>query len=162
MAAQDLDKPGWRATKVEGGMSDYDSDILVWSERQGALLRRRAAGELVNDRELDWPNIAEEIESVGRSQLSAVRSYIIQALAHELKAEAWPNSQAVPGWRSEAVRFRQEAAEAFAPSMRQHIDMAKLYALARRRLPAMIDGQAPSPVPQTCPVTLDELLAMGD
>ena len=45
-------------------MSD---DILLWSERQAELLRRRAAGELVNDAELDWPNIAEEIEDVGRS-----------------------------------------------------------------------------------------------
>jgi hypothetical protein len=44
-------------------MSDYDTDILLWSERQGELRRRRAAGELVNDAELDWPNIADEIES---------------------------------------------------------------------------------------------------
>ncbi len=138
-------------------MSDYETDILVRSEQQGELLRRRAAGELVNDRALDWPNIAEEVESAGRSQLSAVRSFIIQALAHDFAAEAWPSSQAVPGWRAEAVRFRQEAAEAFAPSMRQHIDMAKLYALAVRRLPATIDGQAPLPVPTTCPVSLDEL-----
>ena len=55
-------------------MSDYDSDILIWSERQADLLRRRAAGELVNDAALDWPNIAEEIEDVGRSQLNAVES----------------------------------------------------------------------------------------
>jgi hypothetical protein len=48
-----------RATKAGGGMSEYDSDILVWNERQGALLHRRAAGEFVNDQELDWPNIAE-------------------------------------------------------------------------------------------------------
>jgi hypothetical protein len=47
-------------------MSDlYHTDILEWSERQGALLRRIAAGERVNDTDLDWPNIAEEIESVG-------------------------------------------------------------------------------------------------
>ena len=46
-------------------MSDYDTDILTWSERQATLLRRRAAGELVNDAEIDWPNVAEEIESVG-------------------------------------------------------------------------------------------------
>src|SRR5690348_4666817 len=42
-------------------MSDYDTDILTWSERQAALLRRRAAGELINDADLDWLNIAEEI-----------------------------------------------------------------------------------------------------
>lgn len=47
-------------------MSDlYEKDILIWSENQANLLRRRAAGELVNDAELDWSNIAEEIESVG-------------------------------------------------------------------------------------------------
>jgi hypothetical protein len=28
-------------------MSDYDTDILIWSERQAELLRRRAAGELI-------------------------------------------------------------------------------------------------------------------
>jgi hypothetical protein len=32
-------------------MSDlYDTDIALWSERQAALLRRRATGQLVNDR----------------------------------------------------------------------------------------------------------------
>jgi hypothetical protein len=28
-------------------MTDYDTDVLLWSERQGELLRRRAAGKLV-------------------------------------------------------------------------------------------------------------------
>ena len=74
-------------------MSDlYDDDILLWSERQAKLLRRRAAGELVNDAELDWPNIAEEIEDVGRSRVPAVASHLILALLHDLKAEAWPRS----------------------------------------------------------------------
>jgi hypothetical protein len=79
---------------------------------------------------------------VGRGQLSAVRSCITQALAHDLKAAAWSPSQATPGWRAEPIRFRQEPAEAFAPSMRQQIDMAKLHALAVRRLPETIDGQS--------------------
>jgi hypothetical protein len=30
-------------------MGDYDADVLAWAEQQGALLRRRAAGERVND-----------------------------------------------------------------------------------------------------------------
>jgi len=44
-------------------MSDYDTDIALWSEHQAALLRRRATGQLVNDAALDWPNIA-----VGRKE----------------------------------------------------------------------------------------------
>ena len=34
----------------------YDDDILLWSERQGDLLRRIAAGGPVNERP-DWVNI---------------------------------------------------------------------------------------------------------
>jgi hypothetical protein len=51
----------------EGGtMSDlYDTDIVEWSERQAALLRRLGRGERINSDELDWPHIAEEIEDVG-------------------------------------------------------------------------------------------------
>ena len=48
-------------------MSLYAADIALCANRQTGLLRRRAAGELVNDSELDWPRIAEEIESVGNS-----------------------------------------------------------------------------------------------
>ena len=71
-------------------MSDlYDEDILLWSERQAALLQRVAAGEALNERP-DWANIIEEVESVGREQLHAVESLLLQALAHMLKAEAWP------------------------------------------------------------------------
>ncbi len=65
-------------------MSEYDSDILIWSEHQAALLRRRAAGELINDAELDWPNIAEEIEDVGSSRLHAVESLLVQILRRVL------------------------------------------------------------------------------
>jgi hypothetical protein len=140
-------------------MSDYDSDILLWSERQGALLRRRAAGELVNEADLDWPNIAEEIESVGNEQLPAVTSLLVQALTHMLKAEAWPLSREVPHWQAEARRFRGDAADRFAPSMRQRIDLARLYRRALRAVPDTIDGQPPLPMTEVCPVTLDDLLS---
>ena len=63
-------------------MSDYDLDIYVWSRRQGALLRRLAAGERVNDADLDWPNIAEEIETVGRSERTAMASHIANDIEH--------------------------------------------------------------------------------
>src|SRR5215210_3215376 len=52
----------------------YDTDVFEWSQQQATLLRRRAAGELVNEAGLDWPNIAEEIESVGRSEVRAIGS----------------------------------------------------------------------------------------
>ena len=141
-------------------MSDsYEDDILRWSEQQAAQLRRHAAGDRANDVAPDWPNIIEEIESVGNEQLRAVTSLLIQALVHMLKAEAWPASRDVPHWRSEVRRFRIDAADRFSPSMRQRIDLARLYRRALRILPDSIDGQPPLPVSQLCPVTLDDLLA---
>jgi hypothetical protein len=138
-------------------MADYDSDILEWSERQAALLRRRAAGDLVNEAELDWPNIAEEIEDVGRSEQHAVESLLVQALRHMLKAEAWPQSRDAPGWRADAIDFRQQARRRFAPSMRPKIDVAGLYVDARRALPETMDGLPPLPIQSEIP-TLDDLL----
>ena len=136
----------------------YDTDITLWSERQAALLRRRAAGELINDADLDWSNIAEEIEDVGKNTLRACRSQLLQALLDMLKAEAWPLSDAVPHWRSEAMVARINAADAFAPSMRQNIDIADIYAKALRAMPETVDGVPPLPLPAECPVTLNELL----
>ncbi len=140
-------------------MSDlYDNDILLWSERQSDLLRRIAAGEPVNERP-DWANIIEEVESVGRSDLRAVESLLLQAFMHMLKAEAWPNSLSAPAWQSEALLFRAQARRAFSPSMRQRIDVGELFTDAVRALPKSMDGQPPQSVSQTCPMTLDELLA---
>ena len=71
-------------------MSDlYNRDIVTWSDQQAALLRRRV-GEQVNEAKLDWENIAEEIEGVGRGDLHAVMTWLTQAPRHDLKAEAWP------------------------------------------------------------------------
>lgn len=140
-------------------MSDlYEDDVLLWSEQQSELLRRRAAGELVNEAELDWPNIAEEIESVGRSELRACSSLLEQALLHMLKAHAWPLSRDAPGWRSDAILFRHQAADAFTPSMRQRLDIERIYRRAVSALPKTVDGQPPLAVPEACPATLDELL----
>jgi hypothetical protein len=142
----------------EAAMSDlYESDIVIWSERQAELLRRVAAGEPVNEAP-DWPNIIEEVESVGSEQRHAVESLLGQALRHMLKAEAWPLCRDAPSWRADAIDFRQQARRRFTPSMRQRIDVAALYADAMRALPESLDGLPPLPIQSEIP-TLDELLS---
>ena len=138
----------------------YEDDILEWSERQARLLRDLAAGRPGNEAP-DWANVIEEIESVGRSEFNAVQSLLVQALLHDLKCAAWPLASYVPHWQAEAQGFRDDAARSYSPSMRQRIDVAELYRQALRRMPKTIDGQPPLPVPDACPVTLDELLTLG-
>lgn len=140
-------------------MNEYDADILVRSEQQAALLRHRAASERVNEADLDWSNIAEEVESVGREQLHAVEALLLQALIQMLKAEAWPLSRDAPTWRSAAISFRAQATNRYAPPMRPRINLARIFRQACRAMPDTIDGQPPRPVAENCPVTLDELLS---
>ena len=135
----------------------YDIDVLEWSEHQARLLRQHAAGKPGNETP-DWANIIEEVESVGRSELSAVESLWTLAFLHDLKAEAWPLSRDVPHWRAEARLFRRQARRKFTPSMRTKIDVAGLYNDALAGLPESIDTQPPLPVPTAYPVTLDDLL----
>jgi hypothetical protein len=142
-------------------MSDtYDTDIALWSVHQAELLRRMGKGERVND-QVDWENVAEEIEDMGNNVVRGVASHLVQAILHDLKAEAWPLSREVSHWRAEARGHRDDAREAYAPSMkdRPELDMSKLYRRALRRMPDLIDDLPPLPVPDVCPVTLDEMLS---
>ncbi len=125
----------------------YERDILSWSQHQADLLRRLARGERVND--VDWEHVVEEIEDVGLSELHAVESFLDLMLVHLLKIHGWPNSPSVDHWRAEVGSFQKNATRRFAPSMRQRIDVAKLYADAREQLDgACYDGVSAQPARQ--------------
>jgi homoserine O-acetyltransferase len=114
-------------------MSHYDTDVYAWSERQGALPRRLAAGDCVTDAELDWPNIAEEIETVGRSERSALTGHISNVIEHLIKLEISSATDPRAGWKETILRGRSEAEELLrdGPSLRTSVGD-----LIARRLPA--------------------------
>jgi hypothetical protein len=130
----------------------YDRDILIWSESQADLLRRLGRGEGVNG--IDWAHVVEEIEVVGLSELHSVQSYLNLMLVHLLKIWLCPESPSLNHWRGEVVVGRR-----FAPSMRQRIDLAKLYDDAVEEIDAAgLRPASPRQWPATCPFTLDQLL----
>ena len=92
-------------------MNDYDTDTVGWSERQAALLRRRAAGELINEADLDWPNIAEEIESLGKREQQRLYNRVMTVLEHLIRLQASPSIDPRAGWRSTIVRSRVQIAK---------------------------------------------------
>ena len=135
----------------------YDRDIVLWSEQHADRLRRMAAGERVND--VDWVNLIEEVEAIGRSEQRAVESLLIHAMQHLLKIAAWPEHTAREHWRNEIAAFVANAQHAYTPSMRQRIDIDVLWLHARRAVQQMrMDGQPPGATPADCPYRLDDLL----
>ncbi len=138
----------------------YDADFVLWSEQQASLLRRLARGKKVND--VDWPNLVEEVDSLGRSAISAVRSLVQNALEHLLKAAAWPMAATVPKWLAEAETFLDAAEDDWTASMASRIDLATVYGKALKHVRKLQFEEGPAgPLPEACPVTLSELIG-GD
>jgi hypothetical protein len=104
-------------------MSAYDADVLAWSEQQAGLLRRRASGGLVNDNDLDWPHIAEEIESLGQSERYRLRSHIGTVIEHLIKLAASPANDPRNGWKTSVRNARRGIRHCLktSPSLRYEI-----------------------------------------
>ena len=139
----------------------YEVDALAWAETQASLLRRLVAGERVNEL-VDWANVIEEVNDVGLSELHSCESLLQQAMVYALKLHAWPNSHAVSHWRGEMGTFVDQVSLRLAPSMRQRIDLARLYTAAVKRVLTASDSSGIArAVPPECPFRFDTLLA-GD
>ena len=56
----------------------YDRDFFLWTQEQAAALRAVRKSNLP----LDWDNLAEEIESLGKSQRTELNSQVRRILRH--------------------------------------------------------------------------------
>jgi len=132
----------------------YDLDFFAWTEEQARLLR---AGELV---ELDALNLAEEIESVGRSDRREIRSRLIVLLAHLLKWHFQPDARSA-GWRA-TIREQRDQIELIledSPSLRPVVAEALGRAYRRARTAATEETNLPEATfPADCPFTPEQIL----
>ena len=96
------------------------STFWSWSENQAALLRRLASGERVNN-QIDWENVVEEIESVGRSERTALASRFRLIFEHLAKLQVSPAIAPRAGWRESIRQARAAVAELLeaSPSLRR-------------------------------------------
>ncbi len=82
----------------------YDRDYLAWTEVQAGALRARKGGENA----LDYDNLAEEIEDLGKSEQRACDSQVGNIIEHLLKIEFVGPAQTIPHWSKEIYGFRRE------------------------------------------------------
>lgn len=99
----------------------YDTDFLRWTEQQAAALR---AAPKDSNLPLDWENLAEEIESLGKSERRELSSQIRRILHHLFKLEASPAGPPREGWRGTVTAARSDALEVLeeSPSLRREVD----------------------------------------
>ena len=104
------------ADDLQPPASLYDRDFVAWTVEQARVLRSRKGGENA----LDYDNLAEEIEDLGKSEIRACLSLIDRIVEHLLKVE-YIGGQDTPHWKGEIRAFRRSLTRTLTPSIARHV-----------------------------------------
>ena len=132
----------------------YDQDFLAWTEQQAALVR---AGRLD---QLDRDNLAEELDTMGRSEWGELENRLEVLLMHMLKWDHQPARRS-RSWKDK-IREQRNAIRRLlrrSPSLKRDLEgtIADVYPDARGRA---IDqtGLSPAAFPDQLPYSVAEVL----
>jgi hypothetical protein len=136
--------------------TSYDTDFYQWTQTQAEALRAK------DWLALDVANLAEEIESLGRSDRRAITHQLERLLSHWLKWRYQPDEWERRGrsWLSSILQARHAIAALIAesPSLHDYPEQ-QLPAAYRhaRRTAAVQTGLAVEIFPGSCPWSLSQL-----
>jgi hypothetical protein len=97
---------------------DYDTDLALWADTQARALRN--ASHAGTNLPIDWDNVAEAIEALGKSQARELASRIAVILVHLMKLQASPAHEPRAGWQETIAQQRGDIDRLLAdsPSLR--------------------------------------------
>lgn len=134
----------------------YETDFHAWALAQAALLRSEDQRGRA-----DFDRIAEEIEDLAHTARREVERDLRAALTGLIGLTAGPDPKRRRALERDVLTALLDAGDGFTPSMREQIDLGSLWGRARTRARryADLDGEAWTDPGETCPFTLDQLLA---
>src|SRR5271165_2116939 len=135
----------------------YDRDFYAWSRQQTELLR---AGKLA---QADIEHIAEEIDSMGRTEKRELISRLSVLLLHLLKWRYQPDKRS-PSWEASIRVQRNRLADHLDdnPSLKPLLPQALASAYRDAALEAVAEtGLARSTFPEACLWTVEQLFDGG-
>lgn len=135
--------------------ADYEEDFYAWTVEQSRLLR---SGELST---IDAANIAEEIESMGRSDRREFKSRLVVLVMHLLKWSHQPSARS-RRWSATIDEQRLQIGDLLSesPSLRPMMEaiLAQAYSIARAQAIAET-GLADEAFSEASPFTADEVMS---
>jgi Domain of unknown function DUF29 len=140
----------------------YETDYYAWTKEQAAALRGMAEARLNST--LDLENLAEEVESLGRSDLATVRSQLRRIIEHLLKLEHSPAAEPRFGWRESAIEARDVVADVITATLARDAEagLATTYQQGRRRADAALrrhgEQAAATALPHACPYSFEQIV----
>jgi DNA-binding PucR family transcriptional regulator len=148
-------------TNVAQAAKLYDEDFYLWTRNQADALRRLAVERWNGP--LDLEHLAEEVEGLGKSELSTVRSQVRRLLEHLLKLEHSPAAEPRRAWIASVLDARDQLGDHLTTSIHNELkaELGKLYRQARRRAAVGLseygEGEQ-TELPAACPYRLDQVL----
>ena len=134
---------------------DYEEDFYAWTVEQARLLR---SGELSS---IDVANIAEEIESLGRSDKRAIESRLTVLLMHLLKWQIQSKMRS-QSWSGTILEQRRRIEKLLreSPSLRASVSEALAEAYSDAREAASNETGLPeTDFPAECPFTAEQVMS---
>ena len=80
----------------------HDRDFNLWIEKTKEAIQNR------NFENMDWDNLLDEIDDMGKSEKRSLDSYMQRLIEHVLKLKFWEaeRERCRKGWQQEVVNFR--------------------------------------------------------
>lgn len=143
--------------------ASYDSDFYTWTLENAKLLRQKKFEEI------DFDNIAEEIESMGKSEKREIISHLSILIAHLLKLyykekhviRKYDEEQSTNSWISSIKNARNEIVDLLEDSPSLEVKLSEGFGKAYQRaviIAADETGILKYEFPKHCPFSLDDCL----
>jgi hypothetical protein len=132
----------------------YEADYLQWIETNLENLRNQ------DYERVDWENLLEEIEDMGRSERRRLESNLIIVLLHLLKWQYQPEKQS-GSWESSIIEHRRRIKKALkeSPSLKPYLTNILDESYAESVKQAKAETKLPlETFPQECPYSLTSIL----
>lgn len=133
----------------------YDQDFYAWTQEQAALLKEGRLSAA------DVPNILEEIETLGRKELSELRARLRMLCAHMIE-EMYQSKRSSRSWKTTILNQRIAIADHMSdnPSLKPKLAAAFAKAYADARELASSETELPLSIfPEDPPFSCDDALS---
>ena len=97
----------------------YDQDFYLWTQAQAEALRSHGRGSNL----LDYENLAEELEALGRSERREAASRVLRILEHLFKLTSTRNAQVTGHWRGEIILWRDDLEHTLTRTIRAGLEL---------------------------------------
>lgn len=131
----------------------YEHEYDRWLTEMVEILKNRDLEKL------DYDNLIEELEALGRSEKNAVKSLLLQIIVHLMLYQFWQleKERNANHWAAEIITFRVQLEDKLTTNLRNYLaeELSKIY---QNALLIVQKKTQLNSLPEKCPYSLEQLL----